>query len=126
MAGARKAYGMGRLLKAFSILTLAAMWLLMTIELLLRNPDFVAHVRTDAIVAAVCVLGAIAGAQGWARWHRWLLVPAVALVTFAVYTWVGALHARHFEGFALPISLLLVVEGVLLMAQAGMGKMAAK
>jgi uncharacterized protein YjeT (DUF2065 family) len=40
--------------------------------------------------------------------------------------WMGALHARHFEGFALPISLLLVVEGVLLMAQAGMGKRAVK
>jgi hypothetical protein len=113
---------MGRFLAAFSILTLAAMWWLMTMELFLRPPGFVAHVRTDAIVAAVCVLGAIAGAQRTARWHRWLLVPAVALVTFAVYMWVGALHAQRFEGFALMISLLLVVEGVLLMAQAGMGK----
>jgi hypothetical protein len=117
---------MGRALTAFSILTLAAMWWLMTMELFLRNPDFIVHVRADAIVAAVCVLGAVAGAQGWARWHRWLLLPAVALVTFAVYMWVGALHARHLEGFALMISLLLVVEGVLLMAQAWMGKSAAK
>jgi hypothetical protein len=93
---------------------------LATMELALHHPGFGTRMAADAAVALICVLGIVAGTRSsYEPWQRWLAAPAAILIAFGANVFVHNLRGPGFEGFALLISALVVLDGVLLLAQAG-------
>ena len=52
-----------------------------------------------------------------ADWMRWLLVPGAAAVIWLGATWAYAtVHGSHFEGYALVLGSVLVIQGAVTLA----------
>jgi len=102
------------------MLLLACLLWLSTMELILRHLGFPTRLAIHLILGAVCALGVFVGLRRKTTvLRRWLVLPGAAVAAFGVYTYVSLSRAAHFEGFSVVLLLLFVLEGVLLLAEAG-------
>ena len=89
---------------------------LLSLSLILLQPPR-ANFQQWFLMAALIVaqgaltLTAVAGAKP-AGWMQWLLVSGAAAVMWMGATWVYAtVHGSHFEGYALVLGSVLLVQG---------------
>ena len=103
-----------------ALITLCAFTLLATaclsLSLIILQPPR-ANLRQWFLMAAIIVaqsattLIAVSGAAA-GDWMRWLLVPGAVAVMWLGATWAYATaHGPHFEGYALVLGSVLVVQG---------------
>jgi hypothetical protein len=111
---------MGKFLLLVSFFTLACAGWLAIMETVLRHPGYVARIGTALVIAAICVTTILVRMlHAGIRCERWLWLGAVALIALGVMAFFRNAHANHFEGFIFVISLVLVVQGVLMLATLG-------
>ena len=110
----------GRILLLVSSLTLACGCWLAVMEMLLRHPGYTGRIVTALIIVAICA-GTILVRMLHAgyRCERWLWLGAAGLILIGVLAFLRNAHASHFEGFVFVIALLLVLQGVLMLATMG-------
>jgi hypothetical protein len=102
---------------AFTLLATA----FLSLSLVILQPPR-ANVRQWFLMAALIVaqgaltLAVVAGRRPGDR-MRWLLVPGAAAVMWLGATWAYAtVHGSHFEGYALVLGSVLVVQGAVTLA----------
>jgi hypothetical protein len=102
---------------AFTLLATA----FLSLSLVILQPPR-ANVQQWFLMAALIVaqaaftLFAVAGRTP-GDWMRWLLVPGAAAVMWLGATWAYAtIHGSHFEGYALVLGSVLVVQGAVTLA----------
>jgi hypothetical protein len=111
---------MAKLLSLTSTITLLCGCWLAFMECLLRHPGF----QTRAVAA---LLIAAAGAatllvrllHAGVRIERWLWAAAAALIGLGVFSFLRNVRAAHFEGFVFVIAIVLVLQGLLMLATLG-------
>ena len=103
-----------------SILTFGcACWLLL-MEVLLRHPGFVPRIAIDAYVAAICAATILARLlHAGFKMERFLRFSAPFVSFIGVQAFIHNARAAHFEGFVFIISLVLIVQGVLMLITLG-------
>jgi hypothetical protein len=111
---------MTKLLSATSVITLLCGCWLALMECLLRHPGFEARAAVALLIAAAGLATLLvrflhAGARG----ERWLWAAAVALMALGVFSFLRNARASHFEGFVFIISIVLVVQGLLMLVTLG-------
>jgi hypothetical protein len=111
---------MGKILLLVSMFTLACACWLAFMEMLLRHPGYAERIGVALDVALICAATILVrmlhvGFRG----ERWLWVGAAALIVFGAQAFFRNAHAMHFEGFVFIISLLLVLQGVLMLTTLG-------
>ena len=111
---------MGKILLLASMFTLACACWLAFMEMLLRHPGYAERIGVALDVALICAATILVrmlhvGFRG----ERWLWVGAAALIVFGAQAFFRNAHAMHFEGFVFIISLLLVLQGVLMLTTLG-------
>jgi hypothetical protein len=111
---------MGKFLVLVSCFTLACASWLAVMETVLRHPGYVARIGTALVIAAICVTTILVRMlHAGIRCERWLWLGAVALIALGVMAFFRNVNANHFEGFVFVISLVLIVQGVLMLANLG-------
>jgi hypothetical protein len=110
----------GKILLLVSSLSLASGCWLVVMEMLLRHPGYEGRIVTALIIVAICA-GTILVRMLHAgyRCERWLWLGAAGLILIGVLAFLRNAHAAHFEGFVFVIALLLVLQGVLMLATMG-------
>lgn len=103
-----------------SILTFGCTCWLVLMESLLRHPGFVPHIAIDAYAAVICAATILAhllhagfGVQ------RWLRFTAPVLIVIGAQAFIHNARSAHFEGFVFIISLLLIIQGSLMLVTLG-------
>jgi len=117
---AKEGSPMGKILLLVSAFTLACACWLALMETLLRHPGYAERFGVALAIAAICAATILVrmlhvGFKG----ERWLWAGAALLIAFGVQAFFHNAQAEHFEGFAFVISLVLVVQGVLMLATLG-------
>jgi hypothetical protein len=111
---------MAKILLLNSWITLLSSCWLAVMELILRHPGYWARfgvavsimvIGLSTILVRVLHLGI--------RIERWLWVGAVVLLSIGGKSFIHNVHAVHFEGFVSVISLILVLQGVMMLAFMG-------
>lgn len=107
-------------LVSVSILTFGCVCWLLLMEGLLRYPGFVGRVVMDASMAAICATTILARLlhAGFGI-QRCLRFSAPVVVYIGAQAFIHNARAAHFEGFIFIISLLLTVQGVLMLITLG-------
>lgn len=111
---------MTTLLSVSSAITLLCGCWLALMECLLQHPGFAARTAVAVLIAAVGLATILvrllhAGVRG----ERWLWAAAVALMGLGVFSFLRNARAAHFEGFVFIISIVLVVQGLLMLVTLG-------
>lgn len=111
---------MGKLLLLVSTFTLACACWLALMETLLRNPGYAERFGVALAIAAICAATILVrmlhvGFKG----ERWLWAGAAVLIGLGVQAFFRNAQAAHFEGFVFVISLVLVVQGALMLSTLG-------
>jgi hypothetical protein len=111
---------MGKILLAFSLLTLACSGWLALMEMVLRHPGYAGRIGVALAIALICAATILVrmlhvGFRG----ERWLWVGAAVLIGLGGQAFFHNARAAHFEGFAFVISLLLVLQGLLMLGTLG-------
>jgi hypothetical protein len=106
----------GEILLCVSIVTLACACWLAAMEILLRHPGYVMRAGVAIGIALISLAVIVVrmlhlGVRG----ERWLWAGAVALVGIGGQAFVRNARAEHFEGFVLLVSLILVLQGTLML-----------
>jgi hypothetical protein len=111
---------MARLLLLSSAVTsICGCWLAF-MEVLLRHPGFAARSAVALLIAAVGLTSLLARLLHFGvRSERSLLGSAAVLIGFGVLSFLHNARAPHFEGFILVISIVLVVQGLLMLVTLG-------
>jgi hypothetical protein len=111
---------MGKILLPVSLFTLACACWLAFMETVLRHPGYVARIGTALAIASICVATILVRMlHAGIRCERWLWLGAAALIGLGALAFFRNTRAAHFEGFVFVISLVLVVQGVLMLATLG-------
>lgn len=111
---------MGKMLVAVSLFTLACTCWLALMETLLRHPGYPARIGEAlliAIIAATTIL--VRMLHLGIRGERWLWAGAVVLIGIGAEAFIRNAQAAHFEGFVFIISLVLVLQGLLMLLTLG-------
>ena len=109
-----------RLLTVASLFTSACMIWLGVMEMLLHHPGYLARASAWIGIAAVCAVAALAPRLSLStRIERCFWPAGLGLVVFGLSAFVQNARAAHFEGYALVISLVLMLEGFLMLALLG-------
>ena len=111
---------MAKVLLLVSMFTLACACWLVFMEMLLRHPGYVERIGVALAIALICAATILVrmlhvGFRG----ERWLWVGAAVLIVFGAQAFFRNAHEMHFEGFVFVISLLLVLQGVLMITTLG-------
>lgn len=111
---------MTKLLSVTSVITLLCGCWLALMECLLRHPGFAGRAVVAALIAAAGLATLLARLlHASARNERWLWAAAVALMGLGVSSFLRNARAAHFEGFVFIISIVLVVQGLLMLVTLG-------
>jgi len=111
---------MGRLLIFSSLVTLICSCWLALMELLLRHAGFASRTAVALLIAAICVATLLARMLHLGvRRERWFWPAAVALIWFGAASFLRNARSAHFEGFVFVISLVLVLQGLLMLVTMG-------
>ncbi len=111
---------MGRLLIFSSFVTLICSCWLALMELLLRHDGFAARAAVALLIAAICVATLLARMLHLGvRRERWFWPVGIALILFGGSSFLRNAHSAHFEGFVFVISLVLVLQGLLMLVTMG-------
>ena len=111
---------MGKVLLLVSMFTLACACWLAFMEMLLRHPGYAERIGVALGIALICAATILVrmlhvGFRG----ERWLWAGAAVLIVFGAQAFFRNAYAMHFEGFVFVISLLLVLQGVLMLTTLG-------
>jgi len=89
-------------------------------ELFLRHPGYWARfsVAISISVIALSTILVLTLRLGIGV-ERWLLIGAIVLISIGGYSFLHNLSAAHFEGFVLLISLVLVIQGLMMLTLMG-------
>jgi hypothetical protein len=85
-------------------------------EMVLRHPGFGPRIVVAlciALISLATILGRLAYVEGGNEGWRW--AGALLLIGIGCQAFLRNVRAAHFEGFVVVISLVLVVQGVLLL-----------
>lgn len=111
---------MGKLLIVNSLITLACTCWLALMEIILRHPGFAMRTAVAVCISLICLATVLARVlHANVRRERWLWVGAVALVWIGADAFMNNRLAEHFEGFAFLISLVVVLQGALMLFTLG-------
>ena len=111
------------LLSIVSLLMFACTCWLTTMEVILRHPGFVPRACVWGVIAALCLLTAASRSLHLQpKSERGFWVLAAAFFLFGISAFLQNARAAHFEGYLLVISVLLMVEGLLMIAFLGWPK----
>lgn len=103
-----------------SILTLVCMCWLSLMEALLRHPGFGLRIAMDTCVAAICVATTLSSLlRAGFGIQRWLRLSAPVVIYIGAQAFIHNARSVHFEGFVFIVSLLLIVQGALMLATLG-------
>lgn len=109
-----------RSLAVVSVFTSVCMCWLAAMEFVLRHPGYAARACAWLAIAVLCVLPIlIQPLRLSTRAERWLWPGGVALIAFGLSAFVQNARAAHFEGYAVVISVALVIQGLLMLAVLG-------
>jgi hypothetical protein len=117
---AKEGSPMGKILLLVSLFTLACACWLAFMETLLRHPGYAERIGVALAIALICAATILVrmlhvGFRG----ERWLWAGAAVLIGLGGQAFFRNARAAHFEGFVFVISLLLVLQGVLMLATLG-------
>jgi phosphatidylserine synthase len=111
---------MGKILLLVSIFTTACALWLAVMEVLLQHPG---HAGRIGIALAVALISAatilVRMLHVGFRGERWLWAGAAALIGLGGEAFLHNARSAHFEGFVFVISLVLVLQGVLMLTTLG-------
>lgn len=111
---------MGKILSLVSMFTLACACWLAFMEMLMRHPGYDERVGVALGIALICAATIVVRMlHAGFRSERWLWPGAVVLIGFGAQAFFRNAHAMHFEGFVFLISLLLVLQGGLMLTTLG-------
>ncbi len=111
---------MTKLLSLTSAITLSCGCWLAFMECLLRHPGFAARAVVALLIAAVGLATLLVRLlHGGVRSERWLWAAAAALIGLGVFSFLRNARAAHFEGFVFVISIVLVLQGLLMLVTLG-------
>jgi hypothetical protein len=121
---ARRSIGEGgtmtKLLSLTSAVTLLCGCWLAFMECLLRHPGFAARATVALLIAAAGVATLLVRLLHLGvRSERWLWAAAAALIGLGVFSFLRNARAAHFEGFVFVIAIVLVLQGLLMLATLG-------
>lgn len=121
---ARRCIGEGetmtRLLSLTSAVTLLCGCWLAFMEVLLRHPGFAARAAVALLIAAAGLATLLVRLLHFGvRSERCLWAAAAALIGLGVLSFLRNARAAHFEGFVFVISIVLVLQGLLMLATLG-------
>jgi hypothetical protein len=111
---------MTRLLSFTSVITFLCGFWLAVMECVLHHPGFVSRAVIALLIAAagMVTLLVLVFHPRVSR-ERWLWAAAAALVGEGVFSFLRNARAAHFEGFVFVISIVLVLQGLLMLATLG-------
>jgi hypothetical protein len=111
---------MGMLLIFSSLVTLICGCWLALMELLLRHEGFASRAAVALLIAAICVATLLARMLHLgARHERWFWPAALAFIWFGCSSFLRNARSAHFEGFVFVISLVLLLQGFLMIVTMG-------
>ena len=111
---------MTKILLPFSVLSLACACWLAVMETLLKHPGYIARIVTALGVVLICAATILVRMlHAGLRCERWLWWGAAALIWVGGYAFFRNAQSVHFEGFVFVISLILLLQGVLMLATLG-------
>jgi hypothetical protein len=111
---------MVRLLFLSSSLTLICGCWLAFMECVLRHPGFALRAVVALLIAAVGLATLLVRLLHFGvRSERSLLGAAAVLIGFGVFSFLRNARAAHFEGFVFVIAIVLVLQGLLMLATLG-------
>jgi hypothetical protein len=111
---------MNKILLIVSMFTLACGCWLAVMEMVLRHPGFGERIGVALAIALICAATILArmlhvGFRG----ERWLWAGAAVLIALGGQAFFHNARSAHFEGFVFVISLVLVLQGLLMLASLG-------
>ena len=117
---AKEGSQMNKILLVVSMFTLACGCWLAVMEMVLRHPGFGERIGGALAIALICAATILArilhvGFLG----ERWLWAAAAVLIALGGQAFFHNARSAHFEGFVFVISLVLVLQGVLMLATLG-------
>lgn len=112
---------MGKLLIFVSGFTMICMFWLASMEMELRHPGYGTRMAIDMCFALSCLTAAIFRMLPSPRTRSELCLRGAGLlmILFGALTFHENAHAAHFEGFVFVISIVLVVQGLLMLMTLG-------
>jgi hypothetical protein len=111
---------MGKALLFSSVLTASCGCWLALMEVLLRHPGFVSRAAVASVIAAAGLATLLVRVLHLGvRIERWLWAAAAALIGLGVVSFLRNARATHFEGFVFIISIILVLQGLLMLGTLG-------
>ena len=111
---------MTKLLSLTSAVTLLCGCWLAFMECVLRHPGFATRAVVALLIAAVGLATLLVRLLHFGvRSERSLLGPAAVLVGLGVFSFLRNARAAHFEGFVFVIAIVLVLQGLLMLATLG-------
>jgi hypothetical protein len=111
---------MTKLLSLTSAVTLLCGCWLAFMECLLRHPGFQTHAAVALLIAAAGLATLLVRLLHLGvRSERWLWAAAAALICLGVFSFLRNARAVHFEGFVFVISIVLVLQGLLMLVTLG-------
>jgi hypothetical protein len=116
----REGGAMSKVLMALSATVLACACWLAVMETILRHPGYAGRIAEALGIAAICAATILAKMlHAGLVVERWLWLGAGTLIVLGAMAFEHNERAAHFEGFVMVISLLLVAQGVLMLAAMG-------
>jgi hypothetical protein len=111
---------MGKMLLLVSLFTLACACWLAFMETVLRHPGYAERIGVALAIVLICMATILArmlhvGFRG----ERWLWLGAAVLIAVGGQAFLRNARAAHFEGFVFVISIVLVLQGVLMLVTLG-------
>ncbi len=109
-----------KLLSFTSVITFLCGFWLAVMECVLHHSGFTSRVTVALLIAAagLVTLWVLVFHPGVSN-ERWLWTAAAVLIGLGAYSFLRNAHATHFEGFILIISIVLVVQGGLMLLTLG-------
>ncbi len=116
----REGGSMGKALMTLSAVVLACACWLAVMETILRHEGYAGRIAEAAGIAAICSATILVKMlHAGVVVERWLWLGAGTLIVLGTTAFLHNERAAHFEGFAMVISLLLMAQGVLMLATMG-------
>jgi len=111
---------MGKILFVVSLFTLACACWLAFMETLLRHPGYATRIGVALAIALICAATILVRMLHVSfRGERWLWAGAAVLIGIGAQAFLRNARAAHFEGFVFIISLVLVLQGLLMLVTLG-------
>jgi hypothetical protein len=111
---------MGKVLVGSSLFTMACACWLAFMEMILRHAGYGTRIGLALCIAIICALTILVRMlHAGASIERWLWICAAALIGIGAEAFFRNARSPHFEGFVFVISLVLVLQGLLMLMTLG-------